>query len=381
MEHDVLKEYLDKLVASDDFVLSDALSIIEFETDKNRMEAALCLKVAAFDTGGEWALDGAKTASSWIAKRCRLPIQESRRQVRRGRHLTLLPFFAQAWLAGEISGAHLDAVIAIRRVATEDDLARDEEILVGLAKTLQFRDFLTALERWALLADPDGATESDMERRARRDAYLVQTIDGMWVGHLLLDPVSGEELSNGLEAINERLFEEDWAQAKAELGRDPHPNEMPRTPGQRRCDAWVEMSTLARSVPENARRPEPLVSVLVDYEFLIGPVCQLAKSRAALSPGTFLDLIDEAYFERIVFGPGRRAECSVTSRFFTGATRRILEVRDQECCHEYCDVPSDDCEADHIIPYSQGGLTTQENGRMMCGEHNRDRNHAPHLVE
>jgi hypothetical protein len=60
------------------------------------------------------------------------------------------------------------------------------------------------------------------------------------------------------------------------------------------------------------------------------------------------------------------------TRFFVGATRRIVEVRDRECFHEYCDLPAEDCDVDHIIPASEGGPTVQGNGRMACGFHNRD---------
>ncbi|MGL1102697.1 HNH endonuclease, partial [Vibrio parahaemolyticus] len=31
----------------------------------------------------------------------------------------------------------------------------------------------------------------------------------------------------------------------------------------------------------------------------------------------------------------------------------------------------DRCQGDHIIPYTQGGITSQENGRLACGYHNR----------
>jgi hypothetical protein len=85
--------------------------------------------------------------------------------------------------------------------------------------------------------------------------------------------------------------------------------------------------------------------------------------------------LTEAWFERIVFAPGRRVECSVTSRFFTGATRRAIELRDQACTHEFCEVRADRCEIDHIIPYARGGPTDQGNGQVQCGFHNRLRNH------
>ena len=41
------------------------------------------------------------------------------------------------------------------------------------------------------------------------------------------------------------------------------------------------------------------------------------------------------------------------------------------CTHPYCYEPAESCEGDHIEPWSQGGPTTQENGRLLCGFHNR----------
>jgi hypothetical protein len=43
------------------------------------------------------------------------------------------------------------------------------------------------------------------------------------------------------------------------------------------------------------------------------------------------------------------------------------------------DEPVERCEADHIETYSNGGLTTQDNGRLRCRYHNRQRNHRPDL--
>jgi 5-methylcytosine-specific restriction endonuclease McrA len=48
------------------------------------------------------------------------------------------------------------------------------------------------------------------------------------------------------------------------------------------------------------------------------------------------------------------------------------------CTHPYCYEPAEHCQGDHIEPYSRGGATTQENGRLLCGFHNRLRNQQEH---
>ncbi|MGH7361314.1 MAG: HNH endonuclease signature motif containing protein [Candidatus Methylomirabilales bacterium] len=50
---------------------------------------------------------------------------------------------------------------------------------------------------------------------------------------------------------------------------------------------------------------------------------------------------------------------------------------DRECFHEFCDLPAEQCQVDHIEPHAAGGKTTQGNGRMACGHHNRDRHRPP----
>jgi len=82
--------------------------------------------------------------------------------------------------------------------------------------------------------------------------------------------------------------------------------------------------------------------------------------------------------ERIVFDtPSRVMDVGVKRRLFTGATRRAVEVRDQECFHEYCEIPAEQCQIDHVEPWAAGGLTTEANGRVACDFHNRQRHRRP----
>ena len=47
------------------------------------------------------------------------------------------------------------------------------------------------------------------------------------------------------------------------------------------------------------------------------------------------------------------------------------EDHDRYCDVDTCDRPADDCQVDHLTPYSQGGPTTQANGRLGCAYPNR----------
>lgn len=69
--------------------------------------------------------------------------------------------------------------------------------------------------------------------------------------------------------------------------------------------------------------------------------------------------------------PSRVIDVGVRRRLFTGATRRAVELRDQECFHDTCEDPV--TQIDHIEPYAWGGPTRQDNGRGACAFHNRHR--------
>jgi len=284
-----------------------------------------------------------------------------------------LPDCTRAWAEGDITVAQVDVIDGLRDDSTEDAVARDEEMLVAQAATLRYDLFVRAASYWRQLADPDGAEEDDEARRGRRDVYLARSFGGMWLGKITLDPISGSIVSGELECLERALFESDWAAARERLGNEPTLVDLGRTSGQRRADALVEMATRSQMAPSDGRRPTPLFSVLIDYETLRGRVCELAHGTA-IAPGSLLPWLDEAHLERVVFAPARRAEISATARLFSGATRRAIELRDRECTHRYCDVPAPSCQVDHIVPFTAGGPTVEENGRLLCGFHNRLRN-------
>jgi Domain of unknown function (DUF222) len=383
-----LAEVLDRLAESDSFSYSDSDSIVVLERTRARYDSIMSRKVASFAEGREWSSEGAQSAAAWLSTRCHLPLAEARAQVRRGSALGSMSTVSEAFSEGSIGTAQVDLLVkaergaakaAQRRTEVGDDVidhdvfARCEDNLVHSAQELKFRAFCDVVAYFNQMADPVGAEESDMAKAARRDVYLHQSIFGMSLGAMTLDPFGGAIVGGELDRLEAQFFEADWAAAKESLGRDPRLDQLSRTSAHRRADALVEMAVRSAAANGSDRRPEPLFTILVGYETLYGRICQF-QGGPIVSPGALLPWLDGANFERIVFAPGARIECSPRARFFSGATRRAIEVRDQACTHDFCEVASQKCQIDHIVPFGQGGETTQENGRVLCGFHNRLRN-------
>jgi hypothetical protein len=227
---------------------------------------------------------------------------------------------------------------------------------------------------WWQRADPDGAERRAEDQHEGRRLHISETLDGVRVLDGVLDAVGGAVFAAALRKIEQELFEADWREAKDRVGAGVTVADLARTPAPRRADAVVEMARRAMAAPADARLPEPLVTVLVGYETLAGRICELAAATV-VSPGTVLGLLDQSMVERIVFGgPERIMGMGAARRFFSGADRRAVEVRDRECYSPFCEEPATHCQVDHVKPWAAGGLTVQENGRLACGYHNRRRN-------
>ena len=353
----------------DDDSLSDA--VLAMQRLRGRLDAAEARVLSRWDAQGAWRASGAKTGSAWLAWKQRVPIQVARQRMRHARALRTLPAVEEAWAAGDIDRSHVTTLLGVRTPRTAEAFDADHERLLQLAGASGFVDFKRVCDRWEQIVDPDGAEQGAEEDRSAREMHLSQTFGGLWFGKVTLDPVSGAIVDTTLRMIEQELFEADWAEAKARLDREPTVLDLQRTPGQRRADALVEMATRARTAPPGGRRPAPLFTVVVGLETLAGPILELFN-RTVLTPGTAAAHLSEADVERIVFdGPSRVIDVGAQRRFFTGALRRAIEIRDRTCFHPSCDEVPDRPEIDHIHEASKGGPTTQTNGRYGCGFHNR----------
>jgi hypothetical protein len=342
-----------------------------------RLEAAEARVLARWDADRAWQPDGAKTGAAWLAGKQRIPIQAARQRLRHARALRTLPAVASAWAAGEIDRAHLVTLLGVRTARTAEAFDREHTELLDVARTRGFIDFTRRCDLWEAFADPDGAEQGADSDRAAREVHLSQSFGGMWFGRTTLDPVSGSIVHGTLTLIEKELFQADWADAKARLGRDPLVQELSRTPAQRRADALVEMAIRARTVPAGGRRPAPLFTVVVGYETFVGPVLELFN-RTVITPGTAARLLTEADVERVVFdSPSRVIDVGEQRRFVRGALRRAIEVRDRTCFHPLCDEVPERPHVDHIQEVSKGGRTTQQNVRLGCDFHNLLRNRHP----
>jgi hypothetical protein len=380
---EMVREGVQQLLEADTVALSDD-ELGELLVALHREQARFCAVTArytsVFDRRRAFMADGSKTAAAWLARRCNTSRSVTAMQTRLARRLRYMPLTATALGTGEIDEHHARVLAQVAdspRPAVAAAFPAAEADLVGFAKDLTFAGFVHAVRRWEEAVDEDGAEDQAASDHAARRLHVSQAFRGNYVLDGLFDVIGGTEVATALRRIERELFESDWATAREAHGDDANVGHLDRTPPQRRADALVEMARRAMAMPGDARRPRPLVNVMIGYETLAGRTCELFN-RTPVTPGQVASLLTEAEIERVVFdGPNRIIELGHRKRFFTGGLRRVLELRDRECTHPTCDAPHDECQGDHIQPHGRGGPTCQANGQLHCGHHNRYKEHIP----
>ena len=118
-------------------------------------------------------------------------------------------------------------------------------------------------------------------------------------------------------------------------------------------------------------RPARILAHVVCGHDAFAELCELSTGTI-IHPGHLVPYLGALDIRSIVFDSATHAVATSRRRTFLGALRGVIEVRDRHCQHPSgCDEPIDRCDVDHVVPWSQGGETSQDNGRLLCAFHNR----------
>lgn len=367
-----LRSTLAELVEADLDAVDDATVLADVLVDLLGAESqlqALAARVAGrVDSSRVWANDGSRSCAAWLGRAANRDRAEVAALVGRGRELRDMPAAAAAHEGGKLSARHVRLLARARRLAP-DEFASDEEWLVAQASQLSFADFSKTIAYWIQCAAPDDVEDEARRRYENRSVRLSKGLDGCGVLDVDFEPVGFAEFAEALARIEHELWEADWADARHRIGPDATTRDLARSNAQRRYDALVEMARRASAMPPGATKPIPLVTVHIDHPTTTGRLCELSTGTV-VTPGEVLPLLTCADIERVVFaGPSRIVDLGRTQRFFTGGTRRAVEILHPTCTHPTCEVPSSRCHIDHVPDWDDGGRTDHDAGVPRCMNH------------
>ena len=333
--------------------------------------------------------DGFLSAKAMIRHLGQLPGFEAHRRWQTVRMLRDLPKIAQAYEAGEIGTGQVEELARTHANPRVRYLMADaQDLLLEDAQTSTFREFQILVRAWRDYADQDGAADRARKAHDRRDARMTKEFDGGW--HLTgqFGTTQGSITADLHDAFTKAETAIDWEKARAEHGDAATPDDLPRTPGQRRADAWWAMCMAAIANAPDGVTIDPVLNLVMDWDTFDhhsrgtrpdpteDPAGYRTRRCSTLSgkPIDPHDAIGAAligHIRRVVFDSrGVVVDMGRKSRLFTGTAREAAILARAVCTWLSCDTPSPDCEIDHALEWGRGGPTNQANAPPLCRPHN-----------
>ncbi|NJC84299.1 DUF222 domain-containing protein [Planosporangium mesophilum] len=372
----VLREHL----GSVPFVCSPSAVVEQLDQVQVIAQQVAALRLALIrqaDGLGIAAAQGATSTVGWLRERYRLLPGAASKQVRLAAALDgECPVTAGALAAGAVNVDQAWVIVDAVAKLPAEYRARADEYLVGLAGEFGPKELTRLGERVLEVVAPE-------EAEARALAALERAEERAYVGReLRLSPLPG----GGRVRVAGWLDREAAAVVTAALDPLCAPGGFgadrgePRTPGQRRADALVEVCRIACAsggLPDNGG-DRPQVVVTVDYDTL-----RDQAGAATLDDGQPLSAAaarrlacDAAILPAVLDGAGQVLDVGRQQRLFTGPLRRALVLRDKGCAFPGCDRPPRWCEGHHVIHWADGGPTNRDNAVLLCGHHHRLIHHS-----
>ena len=307
--------------------------------------------------------------------------------------------------------------------------ARAEEELVEYAKTVSVADLREIFRRMLAHIDPDGAEPKDPSDRSSYFINARPKRNGDWRVEGLLDPTAGAELhgllTSRIESADQQSQQSSTEASDSTAGVASPPDgadalgvfDAVLTGDQHDAPPWVVVDATGRE-GGSANHPVPAGHGVRDdgstvdliseqpsarnwiYERFATLISRISMKEAAKgSPYALVvtaraeDLakrlgegttgsgdripIDEltarglngTVFYHLMDEKARTVEVRTENRFANKNQIAIITARDQGCTFPGCDAPPGWCDANHVIPHSEGGKTEINNLCLACSAH------------
>lgn len=359
-----------------------------------RLAALRAVWAEQFEGGSEWAADGARSGSTWIAARATEHPAAARARMHSGRDLRALPLMADAALRGEVRLGHVRLLVAAARAKPHRwaALADVEALATRTAAEVSEPRFARFVERWAALVDAEHDASlraqgidvpvmdhSAAEQAERRELFLSRYGgDGMWALSGTLDTETGLALSMALESVSEAIRTEDHDRDLARLRHDAlgvllSGQLSAGLPVHKGVRPHIMIITHAGEAPPTSLGQGP-----DDRDLAAPSSTELLDRTDGTAGGLWLSglarqrLACDAVAQPLtVDADGVPLKLGRSVRVVPPALRRVIDIRDRHCAFAGCRAAAMWCQAHHMVHWEDGGPTDERNLVLVCSFHHR----------
>jgi hypothetical protein len=318
---------------------------------------------------------GATTTATWWAHATRRTRVAAHRDVTLaaalGRYPVLAEALAQGWVNGEQAQVIVRALADLEADGPDDldpvVVEQAEKHLVACAETFDAKQLrILGHHVLAVVAPEIGEAHEaklleDEERRAAERTRLTMSSDGhgMVHGRFSLPELHGAMLGKALQALT-------WA--KQEPAQVRQVRSTPQSNGQAFTELLERLSE--KDLPSVGGTGATVVVTMTLQTLMGGLRAASLDSGEVISAGTARRLACQAGIIPMVLGGHSEVlDVGRRRRFHTKPQRLAIAQRDGTCTAPGCDAPPSRCHVHHVIPWSAGGPTTVEDGRLYCSAH------------
>ena len=373
---------LDRVAGSPAWAMTpdeQAETLLELARAEARLVELRLRVLAAADRNRIGDKDGSTSTAAWLSRHTREDRSRCHKDLRTALSLDE-PVFSptrEALAAGALTVDQARVIISAvedlpSEEVTEDDRVRAQRHLIGLAaehdaKALRVfgrRLFEVIAPEETDKREGEALEREEQEAREHSRFSMRDNGDGTCSGRFKLPAAQAQMLTKAIQAFAAPRRTDPSAWVDAEGRKVPY-----------RVLLGQAFAELVEHLPVDKlpRAGGTAASVVVTMD--------IDKLRAAVGSGS-LDTggrISPAQVRRLacnsgiipaVLGSGSvPLDLGRTVRLHTSHQRTAMAVRDGGCTAEGCDRPPAWCEAHHEEPWSEGGSTSVERGRLLCPRH------------
>jgi hypothetical protein len=354
-------------------------TLCELATVQSQLEALRLRVLIEADRSGATDEAGAQDAAAWVAGKTRQTRREAKADLKLAKKLDQHPALAAAMEAGRANPAQARVIFtAVDRLPTTGDFAVSveqrvtaEEHLVALAEEHDAQALAVLGRRVFEVIAPElteqfegRALRAEEARALRRTTFsMSEDAEGACHGRFRIPVLHGQMLHKMLLALTHDTDPDLPAPVRhgvafTRLIEIVPATSLPKTGG---CSATIVVTMTLRQL-------------LGDLEQ--AGVCTLDTGGAISAAEAHRLACAAGIIPVVLGGKSQVLDVGRRRRFHTEAQRIAMGVRDGGCTTEGCDTPPGLCHAHHDQPWSQGGPTNIQTGRLLCGHHHR-RLHDP----
>jgi hypothetical protein len=213
------------------------------------------------------------------------------------------------------------------------------------------------------------------ERRAQESARFTMADDGQGrcFGRFTLPTLQGEMLKKQLMAIAAPKHQAATGGVGAGSARSSTTDGAERLSWPHRMGLammdWIERYPADRLPCAGGLTASAVVTMPLDT-MMGGLAAASLDTGARISPGQARRLLCEAgIIPTVLGGASQVLDVGRKHRFHKQPQRIAIGLRDKHCTADGCDWPPGLCHVHHDVPWSNGGGTSVEKGRLLCPRH------------